>query len=122
MPLFVESDKVTLAASRGGWDGFVTQIIGGPFNPRYLIESPNLGDRSEGSAICYGVDIAAGPLTPPSFSVGEEITLYGQAGTITADHGDGTFTVEVIYFPTDHLTRVRRHTVPLWRLALENEG
>lgn len=122
MTTYAINDKVTLAAARGGWSGFVAGIVGGPGETfLYRIISPNMGNIEEGAQLVSENDIAAGPLTAPEFTDGQAISLYGMSGTITEVHGDGTFDVEVEHVQTNHLTLTRLHSrVPLWRIAIEN--
>ena len=124
MALFNVGDRVTLAPARGGYEGFVTAILGGPGGaPVYLVQSPNSGDPNEGVAMVAEVDIAGGPGAVPIYSVGDAVTLYDAGGVVTTDHGDATYDVAVDWFPNRHLTLTRAHlAVPAWRLALENGG
>jgi hypothetical protein len=122
---YVLNDKVTLAASRGGWSGFVCEVLNGPggAKPLYRVHSASLGSIDEGVAVVAEDDISAGPLTAPVFSVNDKITLYGLPGTITAANADDSFDVEIDWNPNQHMTLTRSHaSVPLWRLAIENTG
>lgn len=121
MALYAPNDKVRLTSARGGWEGFVSEVVSGPSGESYYhVHSPNWGDPAEGQALVAESDIAAGPLTAPTFSVGDDVTLYGRGGSITADNGDDTFDVSVEWVVNPHLTLTRTHVVPLWRLAIEN--
>jgi len=124
MALYAVGDRVTLAAARGGYVGFVTALLGGPGGaPLYLVQSPNTGDLDEGTALVAEADIASGPGAVPTYTVGEAVTIYNAGGTVTADNGDDTYDVAVDWFPNRHLTLTRSHlAVPAWRLALENGG
>lgn len=116
--MFSISDKITLKAARGGWVGFVAGIReGGSF---YEVVSASPGDLDEGFQVVSASDIEDGTLTAPTYSVNQTITLYGMAGTITVDNGNGTFDVEVVWYPNKDMTLTRTHTVPLWRIAQEN--
>ena len=116
------NDKVTLSAARGGWDGFVTEIINGPGTTYlYRVCSADSGNLDEGNQLVSELDIA-GLLDPPDFSLSQNISLYGRAGIITAVNGD-TFDIEVEWNPNEHMTLTRTHaSVPLWRVAIENRG
>lgn len=124
MALFNIGDRVTLAAARGGYEGFITAILGGPGGrPLYRVQSPNSGDPDEGAATVAETDIAGGPGAVPTYAVGDAVTLYGAAGAVTADNGDNTYDVAIDWFPNRHLTLTRAHrAVPAWRLAIENGG
>ncbi len=124
MALYAVGDRVTMAAARGGYVGFVTALLGGPGGaPLYLVQSPNTGDLDEGTALVAEADIASGPGAVPTYTVGEAVTIYNAGGTVTADNGDDTYDVAVDWFPNRHLTLTRSHlAVPAWRLALENGG
>jgi len=124
MALYAVGDRVTLAAARGGYVGFVTALLGGPGGaPLYLVQSPNTGDLDEGTALVAEADIASGPGAVPTYTVGEAVTIYNAGGTVTADNGADTYDVAVDWFPNRHLTLTRSHlAVPAWRLALENGG
>ncbi|MDH3738620.1 MAG: hypothetical protein OER92_05450 [Alphaproteobacteria bacterium] len=117
-------DRVTLAPARGGYEGFVTSVLGGPGGaPLYLVQSSNSGDPNEGITLAAEVDIASGPGPVPVFTLGDTVTLYDAGGIVTASHGDDTYDVAVDWVPTQHLTLTRSHlAVPAWRLALENGG
>lgn len=120
MPFSV-NDKVRLSDAAGGWEGFVGGTEGAPGGAVYYqVYSPNWGDPEEGKTVVLEADIAAGPLTAPTFNVNDDVTLYGMAGTVTADNGDGTFDIEVDWTVNRHMELTRIHTVPLWRLAIEN--
>jgi hypothetical protein len=112
--------KVTLTAARGGWTGFIFAQVGGP-QPLYQIQSPNGGDPTEATQVVAESDIAAGPLTAPVFVVGQQVTLAGAGGEVAGDNADGTYQVRIAV-PRDHYTITRVHTVPTWRLAVENGG
>lgn len=121
MALYATNDKVRLTSARGGWEGFVSEVINGPGGESYYhVHSPNWGDPAEGQALVAESDIVAGPLTPPTFSVSGAVTLYGRRGTIATDNGDDTFDVTVEWTVNPHLTLTRTHVVALWRLAIEN--
>lgn len=124
MALYSIGDRVTLAAARGGYEGFVTSVFGGPGGTAaYLVQSPNTGDLDEGIAMVAEADIASGPGPVSAYTVGDTVTLYDAGGTITADNGDNTYDVAVDWFPNRHLTLTRSHlAVPAWRLAIENGG
>ena len=124
MALFSIGDRVTLAAARGGYEGIVTAVRGGPGGgPLYVVQSPGAGDLDQGNTLVAETDIAAGPGPVPVFVVGAGVTLYGVAGTVTVDNGDDTYTVAVDWQPNRHLTLTRQHlAVPAWRLAIENGG
>ena len=124
MALFTIGDRVTLAPARGGYEGFVTSILGGPGGaPVYLVQSPSCGDPNEGITLAAEADIASGPGVVPVYAVGDAVTQYDAGGTITVEHGDDTYDVAVDWFPNQHLTLKRSHlAVPAWRLALENGG
>lgn len=124
MALFDIGDRVTLAPARGGYEAFVTAVLGGPDGaPVYLVQSPNSGDLDEGMAMVAEADIAGGPGAVPVYTVGQSVVLYGAAGAVTADHGDNTYDVAIDWFPNRHLTLTRSHNaVPAWRLAIENGG
>jgi len=124
MALFDIGDRVTLAAARGGYEAFVTAVLGGPGGtPVYLVQSPNPGNLDEGVAMVAEADIAGGPGAVPAYTVGQGVTLYAAAGTVTADNGDNTYDVAIDWFPNRHLTLTRSHrAVPAWRLAIENGG
>lgn len=124
MALFNIGDRVTLSPARGGYEGFVTSILGGPGGaPVYLVQSPNSGDLDEGIALVAEADIASGPGAVPVYALGDAVTLYDAGGIITAENGNGTYDVAVDWFPNQHLTLTRSHlAVPAWRLALENGG
>ncbi len=75
MALFNVGDRVTLAQARGGHEGFVTSILGGPDGtPLYLVQSPNSGDLDEGIPLAAEADIASGPGTVPVFALGDTVT------------------------------------------------
>lgn len=124
MTLYNIGDRVTLTPARGGYEGFVTAILGGPSGtPVYRVQSPNHGDPNEGTATVAEADIASGPGTVAIFTIGDAVTLYGAGGIVSADNGDTTYDVAIDWFPTQHLTLTRAHlAVPAWRIALENGG
>lgn len=119
MAAYSVNDKVRLTSARGGWEGFVSEVLSGP-EAYYHVHSPNWGDPDEGEAFVAESDIAAGPLTAPTFTVGDTVTLYGRSASITADNGDDTFDLTVDWTVNAHLELTRSHTVALWRLAIEN--
>ena len=124
MALYNIGDRVTLALARGGYEGFVTSILGGPGGRSvYLVQSPNSGDPNEGITLAAEADIASGPGAVPVYALGDAVTLYDAGGIITAERGDDTYDVAIDWFPNEHLTLTRSHlAVPAWRLALENGG
>ena len=120
---YSQGNLITLAAARGGWNGYITEVLGGPgpVGRSYRVQSPLAGDRSEGFCVAEDVDIAAGPLTLPTWNVNDKVTLGGQGATVTVDNGDDTYDLEVEFVLTTHLTITRTFvSVPAWRLALEN--
>lgn len=121
---FAIGDRITLAPARGGYECFVTDIVGGPGGPfQYFTQSANTGDLDEGVALVAEVDIASGPGAVPTYSVGQQITLYGTGGVIIADNGDDTYDIEFEWYPNEHLTLDRVHSrVMAWRIAIENGG
>ena len=118
--MFQIGDRVQLDPAVGGFEGYVTSVVGGPADRLYLVQArdstPLLGPRQVNEA-----QISAGPLSPPVFSVGRNITIDGFGGTIVADNADRTYNVDVTVTDIEHLTYTRRHVVPDWQLALENE-
>ena len=119
--MFALGDRVRVAAHLGGrageWEGFVRQLVGGPDDRLYRVqgrhEDPDRAPRTVAES-----DIVAGPLAAPVFSVGRSVSIDGFAGTVTADNGDGTYDVEVTWWPNEHMTLIRRHVVPGWQLAI----
>lgn len=117
--MFGVNDKITLKAARGGWVGFVAGIReGGSF---YDVVSASFGNLDEGAQVVALDDIEDGTLDAPTYTVGQVITLYGMAGTITAENSD-IFDVEVQWHPNKDMTLTRIHKAPLWRIAIENEA
>lgn len=118
--MFEVNDRVELTAARGGWDGYVARVLtaadGGPL---YEIRSPEQGNRAQGTQLVRAVDVAGG-LTATTFAVGDQVAIAGRGGEVVADNGDGTYEVDVQVTYNRHLTLTRRHTVPLWLLAVEN--
>ena len=115
--MFAVGDRVTLAAHVGGFEGFVTERVGGPVDYLYRVqgrtEDPDKAMRTVAEA-----DVASGPGAAPVFTVGRSVTIDGFSGTVVTDNGDGTFNVDVEWFPNDHMKLTRRHVVPGWQLAI----
>ncbi len=115
--MFAVGDRLRLADHLGGFEGFVTQVLGGPDSHLYRVqgryEDPDRVPRTVAEA-----DVVAGPLAPPVFTVGRAVRIGPDGGVVTADNGDGTFTVEVTWFPNRHMTLTRTHVVPGWLLAI----
>jgi len=115
-------DKVTLAASAGGWTGFITELVGGPISVEYRVVSRNWQAPEEGSALVAEAEIAAGPLTVSTYSVGDPVQFAKQPGSITAKSGN-LYTIQVEDVRNSDLTLYRTYAdVPGWKLALENGG
>lgn len=112
-------DKVTLAV---GWAGFVTELVGGPVSVLYRVVSSNYMAPEEGSALVSEAEIAAGPLTAATYSVGDPVQYSQQPGTVTAKSGD-IYTIQIEEVRNRDLTLTRTHSnVPGWKIALENGG
>lgn len=119
---FSQGDKVTLAASAGGWTGFVTELVGGPVSVLYRVVSKNFQSPQEGSALVAEAEVAAGPLAIASYSVGDAVRFSHQPGTITAKSGS-LYTIQIEERRNADITLVRTHTdVPAWKIAMENGG
>lgn len=119
--MYAVNDKVRLTAARGGWDGYVSAILGGPGGGAlYMVHSIKWSDPDEGQTLAAEGDIAQ-TLTPAVFEVGDTVTLYGRSGEVVTVHGDSTYSVRIDWTVNNHLTLSRIHRVPLWRIAQENE-
>lgn len=112
-------DKVRLTSARGGWEGYVADVVGGPVDVAYVVTSPNQGDLDEGTQTVLPDGIAAGPLTLPVYSVGDRVSLYGMGGEVTSA-SPPEYTVEIDWYPNQHMTLTRTHNVHAWQIAVEN--
>ena len=124
MTLYAVGERVILTLARGGYEAFVTDIVGGPGgSPQYFTQSPNTGDQDEGISLIAEGDIASGGGAVPTYTVGQQVTIYGKAATIIADNGDATYDTTVVWYPNQHLTLTRTHfAVAAHLIAIENGG
>lgn len=112
-------DKIRLTAARGGLTMFVSGLRGAPDGGLlYEVKGEGFADWMQGQSVVAEADIAEGPLEPPVFKVGQAVQLAGRGGIITAVNGD-VYTVEVELVRQFYIL-TRQHTVPAWRLAIEN--
>ena len=123
---YVVGDKVTISAEYGGWSGFVISTAGvADGGPGYHVVRPHREHRrrDRDEAEVGESDIVAGPLALPTYSIGQNVALDSEAGTITAIDGDGTHHVTVAEprgMPRDAVTP-RAYALPAWRLAIQGE-
>lgn len=117
---FSVGDRVQLDPAVGGFEGYVTAVVGGPADRLYKVQKP-FADIIDSPRQVNEQQISAGPLTPPVFTVGRFITInQRESGLIVADNLDRTYNVDVEWIANEHLTTVRRHVVFDWQLALDN--
>ena len=117
---FAIGDKVRVAASRGGFAGFVFEILGGPGGKNlYRIINEAFDDPEKGGAIVAEADIVAGPLVKKVFAIGDAVSLAGRGGTITDIQGPA-YTVDIPSDGTKDWDNSRVHIVEQHQLDLEN--
>lgn len=115
--MYQVGDRVQLAPQNGGFEGFVTELIGGPENRLYRVQGRSNHPERARRTVAEG-KIIAGPGPAPVFSVGRQVTIDGFSGTVTADNGDGTYDVDVRVTWNQHLVTTRRHRANGWELAI----
>jgi len=87
----------------------------------------SIGDKvtlaaARGGHIAFVTDLIGGPDGNPLYRVmGPEFGDPDKAG-VAADLGGDLYTVTVDVVMNKHLTVTRIHTVPAWRLGIENGG
>lgn len=124
--MYAIGEIVTLSAARGGWQGVISDndiSIGA--RQAYQVHSLVMTEAGDFNSVkVLEVDIASsqGVANYPAWQVGNIVTLYSRSGTITAINGDD-ITVEIDWpRPKLYYTQKRFHTVPKWRLYIENNG
>jgi len=112
-------DIVTLTAARGGWQGVISDIVSLGEPKLYRVENLIYDDPINGSVIVSGADVASSNTNYPDWQPGDTVTLYRLQGEITNIDGR-MITVQITETRSPDITFTRKHTVPRWRLLIEN--